>query len=248
MYESTVMTARALAMRARFWNSGGAAASAIPTTHRPDSTIPRYAATASGVMGRYNATLSPRSRPSSSSPLATRALSRFSSPYVIFRTESDPSSPTRIEGLLQNSTWLLSEDDPEFADHGRPEFFPTIYGPPLKILERPEPAGRHQFPDVRCPHTRFGRHPGGTGAISHVAALICKPVQGEMGCESPTRLRVRQEYRAELEPEPFLFARIERSRVTLRCRLDSSRECIRGLPRHAPRFNVGGPDGRPHGG
>src|SRR3989454_2057961 len=154
---------------------------------------------------------------------------------------------TRIEGSFQNSTWLLSEDDPEFADHGRQDFSRETCGPRVRVLESPGPPARHQLPDVRRSRARFRRHPGWPGTVTWSAALVREPVQSEMGREPPPRLRVCQEYRAKLEPEPFLFARIERSRVTLTCRLDSSRECFRGLPRHSPRFNVGGPDGGPHG-
>src|SRR2546427_12339168 len=92
----------------------------------------------------------------------------------------------------------------------------------------------------------FGRLPGWPGTASGLAVLVREPVQSEMGREPPPRPRVCQEYRAKLEPEPFLIARVERSRATPRCRLDSSRQCFRGLPRHSPRFNVGGPDGGPH--
>src|SRR2546426_10202808 len=155
---------------------------------------------------------------------------------------------TRIEGLLQNSSWLLSEDDPERADHGGPKFFPAVDGPLLQVRERSEATGRHQLPDVRRSRAGFGRHPGWPGTISRFTTIVREPVQSEMGREPPPRLRVRQEQRAELEPEPSLSARIERSGVTLRCRVDSSREFFCGLPRHAPRFNVGGPDGGPHGG
>src|SRR3989442_5041583 len=121
---------------------------------------------------------------------------------------------TRIEGLLQNSSWLLSEGDPERADHSGPKFFPAVDGPPLQVRERPEATGRHQLPDVRRSHAGFRRHPGWPGTISRFTTIVRKPVQTEMGREPPPRLPGRQKQRAELEPEPFLLTRIGRSGAT----------------------------------
>src|SRR2546429_6768866 len=95
-------------MGAGFRNPGGHGGPAMQASTRPDSTIPRYAATAAGFMGMYNVTFSPRFKPSSSSPLATRALSRFSPAYVIFPSESDPSSPKRIAVLFAPARRQLS--------------------------------------------------------------------------------------------------------------------------------------------
>src|SRR5437867_11152062 len=118
---------------------------------------------------------------------------------------------TRIEGSLQNSTWLLSEDDPEFADHGRPEFFPAICGPPLKVLERPEPTGCHQLTDVRRSRARFRRHPGWPGTVTCSAALVREPVQSEMGREPLPRLGASLAYRATLAHVPIMLVRVGRS-------------------------------------
>src|SRR5207249_10436686 len=105
----------------------------------------------------------------------------------------EPLRMARIEGLFENSSWFLSENDPELAEHRSPEFFPAVHGPPLQLHEGPEPTGGHQLPDVRRAHARCGLHPGRPGAFSRLTALVRKTVQSEMGREPPPRVWVRQQ-------------------------------------------------------
>ena len=145
-----------------------------------------------------------------------------------------PVRMTRVDRLLQNPGRFPSEDDPELANHRGPEFLTSVHGPEPEIFERCEPPFRHHFRDVRGLKLCVRRDPCRCWVIVRLATLVRQPIQRKMGREPPPRGRVLQKNGTELEPEPFLLARVERTRVMLGQGIDSCRQFPCGFLRDAP--------------
>jgi len=110
---------------------------------------------------------------------------------------------TKIEGLPQNSSRLLSESDPELADHGGPKFFPAVDGPPLQVRERPEATGRHQLSNVRrCTPALDGIQagPGHLSVHDHRTQAGTERDGPRTATASPGSPRVRRGARARTVP------------------------------------------------